>query len=165
MSVRAYRALEGGEARDPHFSTLSKLSRALGVSVAELVGEQPEGRVPLAEAPERRAWVLSLGALYTRFASKVGDLPDPPKDDIERVRINEALSCLVNEFYTTHESLDEAGITNEAGIRDRLRDIATKPLPLAREWLGEYGDLSQLEQAEKTVAQWEAAERATHPER
>ena len=53
MSLRAFRSLETGEADDPHYSTLSKLAEALGLSVSELVGEK--SLVPLAEAPEGEA--------------------------------------------------------------------------------------------------------------
>jgi transcriptional regulator with XRE-family HTH domain len=53
MSLRAFRSLETGEADDPHYSTLSKLAEALGLSVSELVGEK--SLVPLSEAPEGEA--------------------------------------------------------------------------------------------------------------
>lgn len=36
ISLRAFRSLERGEAVDPHFSTLEKLSGALGVEIEQL---------------------------------------------------------------------------------------------------------------------------------
>jgi transcriptional regulator with XRE-family HTH domain len=49
MSLRALNSLERGEARDPHFSTLAGLAKALDMSISELLLEEPG--VPLAEAP------------------------------------------------------------------------------------------------------------------
>jgi transcriptional regulator with XRE-family HTH domain len=48
IGLRAYGDLERGRALDPHYSTLEGIAHTLGVSVAELVGE--EAPVPLAQA-------------------------------------------------------------------------------------------------------------------
>jgi transcriptional regulator with XRE-family HTH domain len=61
VSLRAYRALESGEATDPRFSTLQRIASVLGVTVGELVGEaDPAGKaeapsLPEASGEERRA--------------------------------------------------------------------------------------------------------------
>ena len=65
MSLRAFRSLETGEADDPHYSTLSKLAEALGLSVSELVGEK--SLVPLSEAPEKDEPGLTDAQLLTRL--------------------------------------------------------------------------------------------------
>ena len=48
MSLNGLTQLEKGLRTDPHYSTLSKVAAGLGMSVAELVGEEP---APLAQAP------------------------------------------------------------------------------------------------------------------
>ena len=67
MSLRAFRSLETGEADDPHYSTLSKLAEALGLSVSELVGEK--SLVPLNEAPEKDEPGLTDAQLLTRLVT------------------------------------------------------------------------------------------------
>jgi transcriptional regulator with XRE-family HTH domain len=47
IGLKAYGELERGIATDPHFSTLAGIARALGLTVAEVVGEKPN--VPLDE--------------------------------------------------------------------------------------------------------------------
>jgi transcriptional regulator with XRE-family HTH domain len=42
IGLKAYGELERGIATDPHFSTLGGIARALGMRVAELVGEESE---------------------------------------------------------------------------------------------------------------------------
>ncbi len=47
ISVRTYRSLEGGEALNPYYATLSRIAGVLGVSVAELMGEEElAGKAP-----------------------------------------------------------------------------------------------------------------------
>lgn len=48
VSLRAYQGLERGEALDPHFSTLSRISKMLGVPVQTLMEEEPDlaGKAP-----------------------------------------------------------------------------------------------------------------------
>jgi transcriptional regulator with XRE-family HTH domain len=41
MSLNGLALLEQGERTDPHYSTLRKLASALGMTVAELVGDSP----------------------------------------------------------------------------------------------------------------------------
>jgi transcriptional regulator with XRE-family HTH domain len=50
IGLKAYGELERGVATDPHYSTLAALAHALGVSIAELVGEEEPTPVPLAVA-------------------------------------------------------------------------------------------------------------------
>jgi hypothetical protein len=45
LTLSAVQRLEGGQVKDPHYSTLSSLAGVLGTTVAELVGEEPP--VPL----------------------------------------------------------------------------------------------------------------------
>jgi transcriptional regulator with XRE-family HTH domain len=59
MSLRALSSLERGEAMDPHYSTLTGLANALGLSVGELLQETPGGTPPSrtrthAGAPSRK---------------------------------------------------------------------------------------------------------------
>jgi transcriptional regulator with XRE-family HTH domain len=42
VSLKAIGELERGEVQDPHYSTLSGIASALGMTVAELVSEEPE---------------------------------------------------------------------------------------------------------------------------
>lgn len=41
VSLNLINRVERGETRDPHISTLSSIAEALGVSVAELLAEEP----------------------------------------------------------------------------------------------------------------------------
>jgi len=50
MSLNGFADIERGKIKNPHYSTLRKIAGSLGVSVAELLGEETEG-APLAEAP------------------------------------------------------------------------------------------------------------------
>src|SRR5215208_6719250 len=50
LSLPAVARLERDGITDPHFSTLAKLARALGVTVSTLAGEEVEG-LPKAPAP------------------------------------------------------------------------------------------------------------------
>jgi transcriptional regulator with XRE-family HTH domain len=49
IGLKAYGDLERGRTTDPHYSTLEGIAHALGVTVAELTGE--EAAVPLGEDP------------------------------------------------------------------------------------------------------------------
>jgi transcriptional regulator with XRE-family HTH domain len=52
IGLRAYGDLERGRASDPHYSTLEGIAHALGMTVAELVGEEAVAVAgPLDEAP------------------------------------------------------------------------------------------------------------------
>jgi transcriptional regulator with XRE-family HTH domain len=51
LTLKAVGEVERGEVRDPHFSTLSSIAHALGMTVAELVGE--ESARPKASAPRK----------------------------------------------------------------------------------------------------------------
>jgi len=53
LSWGAIQRLEAGKITDPHYSTLEGIARALGTTVAELVGEE-EPALPLDEAPDPR---------------------------------------------------------------------------------------------------------------
>jgi transcriptional regulator with XRE-family HTH domain len=56
LTLKAVGEVERGEVQDPHFSTLASIAGALGMPLAELVGEEVGGAaVPLAEAPQGRA--------------------------------------------------------------------------------------------------------------
>ena len=54
VSLNAVHKLEAGRITDPHFSTLSGIAHALGITVAELVGEEQMAgaAAPLGEASE-----------------------------------------------------------------------------------------------------------------
>jgi transcriptional regulator with XRE-family HTH domain len=49
LSWAAVQRLEAGKIADPHFSTLSGIASALGMTVAELAAEEP---VPLGDGPQ-----------------------------------------------------------------------------------------------------------------
>jgi len=77
--------IETGAVTDPHYSTLSRIADGLGVSVGELLEEEPVLSGPKAKAPEAgqvpvAAKVLS-DALTSYTASRIqayeGDLQDP----------------------------------------------------------------------------------------
>jgi transcriptional regulator with XRE-family HTH domain len=49
LTLKAVGEVERGEVQDPHYSTLTAIARALGMTVGELVGEE---LAPLADASE-----------------------------------------------------------------------------------------------------------------
>src|SRR5215210_2056771 len=98
IGLKAYGDLERGRTADPHYSTLTNIAHALGVTVAELVGE--EAPVPLAEAPPDTGslpeWATTSD--MNTFSERVSRLP---LDELKRLTVD----LIRGETVLTREDL------------------------------------------------------------
>jgi transcriptional regulator with XRE-family HTH domain len=153
IGLKSYGDLERGHTRDPHYSTLRGVARALGVRVEELI-EEPA--VPLAEPPreagssqkseeERRAGYLRA---WRAFAHKLvlRWKQDPPKSGREIAVVLDAMQALLDE-----------------GAFERpLEQITTSDKREASEWLNLsllFQDIDRLNQIADAVEADAEAER------
>ena len=70
IGLRAYGELERGIAKDPHLTTLEGIASALGTTVAELVGEEPEVPAPKDQAPQESGQLRARSQPRPRSAAK-----------------------------------------------------------------------------------------------
>jgi transcriptional regulator with XRE-family HTH domain len=98
IGLRAYGELERGIATDPHFSTLAGIARALGLTVAEVVGEKPN--VPLDELPPGET---RLGPKHTVY--KFSEEPRVTREQLaERgIEVNNSELRVLSQYIDLHE--------------------------------------------------------------
>jgi len=136
MSLRALNSLERGEAVDPHYSTLTGIADALGMSLSELLGEEPEPASPKGEAPslpeiseEERRNLEDLSIAFDIFIRDSYELTDAlgGADAFKGGHLQEALQDLRNEHARTHDEAYRMLIDKllESG-RNALRASATR---------------------------------------
>jgi transcriptional regulator with XRE-family HTH domain len=125
IGLRAYGELERGHTIDPHYLTLVGIAEALGVSVAELVGEEPA--VPKASAPPSEATTgpATAGETIVYLSGEPGE-GDPPALHTA----GELLSYFLAEGKLTVEDLEEASdaLLSEASEASEAEQEGEQPV-------------------------------------
>lgn len=87
--------VESGRAQLDRVSVLQELANALGVSLHDLLPDDPmPSRQPAADVPALRELVLSYRAVNPRFALRDADIPAPS---------NEKLRAMVDDVWTAYQ--------------------------------------------------------------
>ena len=151
----------------PQAPTLKKIAAGYTVPLEDLIAEPTP--VPLAEAAplegveapvERRALARELEALIKRFESDVDALPYPPADKTQRTLVESDLWGHITQSFSLAKSMQIEGVSDE-GLLSLESQIAMKLIPKAREWLGEYGERTDVDSAlEKLASEGDRADAA-----
>jgi transcriptional regulator with XRE-family HTH domain len=156
IGLKSYGDLERGRTRDPHYSTLRGVARALGVRVEELL-EEP---IPLGEAPATpNEWARELGA---RLHGMSGEEWDAYIHSLESVpEIEQVFRELSSESVMLH-----AALRADKWIRPENRLLRAELMPGIRELRARrYGDLAveaQLREAgELAQSLWKTLQEET----
>jgi transcriptional regulator with XRE-family HTH domain len=140
MSLTGFALLERGGRTDPHLSTLAGLAAALGVTVAELIGEV-EPALPKVEAPPEE-----------------DPFDDPRASDVRRIKYLRMLSSLALRNVARWESRLEKGGEEEnplefVGWAVEVLEACTDFAQLVMEHLS-FGPFERLPREEEEARQY-----------
>jgi transcriptional regulator with XRE-family HTH domain len=140
MSLTGFALLERGGRTDPHLSTLAGLAAALGVTVAELIGEV-EPALPKVEAPPEE-----------------DPFDDPRASDVRRIKYLRMLSSLALRNVARWESRLEKGGEEEnplefVGWAVEVLEACTDFAQLVMERLS-FGPFERLPREEEEARQY-----------
>ena len=149
LSLKGMGDIERGDIEDPHISSLSKIARALGVSVETLIGDEElvlaggkaEARPHAGPAALKERWESALASVHERqleIAARVGELVEAPSDEVDPYQVEWALKEAEACEYTLMLALP--------GSRQgsRLNEIIINPMVFAPEQWEEVRNASRF---------------------
>ena len=117
VSPTTVSGIESGRISRPHFGTVEKLGRALGVDPRELLSSRDLGGLPHATTPLSLAWAMSSRA-------------EEFEEGLEEATLNNLLA-LSRELDEEHERLrrlygEARGLEQRRLVKGRIRDVAAR---------------------------------------